>query len=315
MPLDPEMERYLAETAAMGLRPPWETGATEARRATDERAPALAGPPEDVGSVEDRLLETPEGSVPVRVYRPAGATGGDPLPALLWYHGGGWVVGSLLTHDVPCRALANRAGCVVVAVDYRMAPEHPFPAAVADSWIALLWVAEHAAEMGVDAGRIAVGGDSAGGNLAAVMTLRAAERSHPKLAAQVLVYPVTDVDLETESYSRNGTGYGLSRDLMRWYIEQYAPDARTHRDEELAPLKAISVQGLPPALVVTCEFDPLRDEGEAYASRLAEAGVPTTRILEEGMLHGYFRWAGITDRAKKTYDDCATFLRAAFAEA
>jgi acetyl esterase len=311
MPLDPQVARYLDETAALGQPPPWEAGPIEARRLVEERAPLLGGPPEEVGSIEDRILETPEGSVPVRIYRPF-APPAEALPALLWYHGGGWVVGSLDTHEVPCRALANRAGCVVVAVDYRMAPEHPYPAAVADSWTALLWVFEHAGEIGVDPARLAVGGDSAGGNLAAVMTLRAAERGHPELVAQLLIYPVTDVDLGTESYRLNGSGYGLSRDLMRWYIEQYAPDAITHRDEALAPLKAMSVHGLPPALVVTCEFDPLLAEGEAYARRLADAGVPTTLLREEGMIHGYFRWAGVTDRAAKTYDDCAAVLRRAF---
>ena len=310
MTLDPEIAGYLAETVALGSPPPWQAGHIESRRLTEERAPLLAGPPEAVTSVEDRVLETPEGSVAVRVYRPSATP--EPLPALLWYHGGGWVVGSLDTHDVPCRALANRAGCVVIAVDYRMAPEHRYPAAVADSWTALLWVFEHAAEIGVDPARLAVGGDSAGGNLAAVMTLRAAERGHPEIVAQLLIYPVTDVVLETESYRANGSGFGLSREMMSWYIEQYAPDARTHRDEELAPLKARSVQGLPPALVVTCEFDPLLSEGEAYARRLADAGVPTTHIREEGMIHGYFRWAGVTARAAKTYDDCSAFLHRAF---
>jgi len=311
MPIDPSLARYLSDTAALGQQPPWETGPVEARRLTEERAPTLAGPPPAVAQVEDRLLETAEGSVPVRIYHPAGAPAGH-LPALLWYHGGGWVVGSLDTHDVPCRELANRAGCVVVAVDYRMAPEHRYPAAVADSWIALLWVFEHAAEIGVDPSRLAVGGDSAGGNLAAAMTLRAAERGHPALAAQLLIYPVTDVATDTESYESNGSGYGLTRQTMRWFIEQYAPDARTHHEQELAPLRALAVQGLPPALVVTCEFDPLRDEGEGYAQRLADAGVPTTLIREEGMIHGYFRWAGVTDRAAKTYNDCATHLRREF---
>ena len=314
MPLDPQAARYLEETAALGLPWPWEVGPIEARRLTEERAPLLAGPAEEIASVEDRIIETREGSVPVRIYRPS-ASPSEALPALLWYHGGGWVVGSLDTHDVPCRALANRASCVVISVAYRLAPEHPYPAAVADSWTALLWVVDHAAEIGVDPTRVAVGGDSAGGNLAAVMTLRAAERGHPELAAQLLIYPVTDVDLDTETYRTNGTDYGLTRDLMRWYIEEYAPDARTHRDQELAPLKARTVQGLPPALVVTCEFDPLRDEGEAYARRLTDAGIPTTLVREAGMIHGYFRWAGVTDRAAKTCDDCATLLRRAFGTA
>ena len=312
MPLDSAALRYLEETAALGQAPPWESGHLAARRASEERAPMLAGPAEAVASVEDRLLETPEGSVRVRVYRPASA-GSAPTPALLWYHGGGWVFGSLETHDAACRAVSNRASCVVIAVDYRMGPEHPFPAAVADSWIALQWVAERGSEIGVDPSRLAVGGDSAGGNLAAVMTLRAAERGHPKLSAQVLVYPVTDTDLQSPSYESNGSGYGLTRETMRWFFEQYAPDARTHLDPDLAPLRALTLQGLPPALVVTCEFDPLLSEGEAYARRLQEAGVSTTYIEEPGMIHGYFRWAAVTERAEKTYQDVAEHLRRQFA--
>lgn len=308
MPLDPAMLRYLEVTAALDQAPPWETGHLAAREATEKRAPELAGPAEEVASVEDRTLDTPEGSVRVRIYHPAGA-GPGPYPALLWYHGGGWVTGSLETHDAACRAVCNRAGCAVIAVDYRMAPEHPFPAAVADSWIALQWAAEHGTEVGVDKSRLAVGGDSAGGNLAAVMSLRAAERGHPRLSAQVLIYPVTDSDLHSASYESNGAGHGLTRDTMRWFFEQYAPDPRSHLDPDLAPMKALTLQGVAPALVVTCEFDPLLSEGEAYARRLEEAGIETTYREEAGMIHGYFRWAGITDRAEKTYGDIASHLR------
>ena len=305
MGLDPEAQAYLDATAALGLPPISQQGHLEARRVTIERASALSGEPEPLARVEDRSLPGPEGQVPVRIYA---AAVGRPLPVAVFFHGGGWVTGNLDTHDGACRGLAARSGAMVVAVDFRSAPEHRFPAAVDDSWAVLEWLAERGAEIGADPSRIAVVGDSAGGNLAAVVALRARERGGPRIAAQVLVYPVLDFDLETGSYLEKANGYGLTRESMRWYWEQYVAGADPLHPEA-SPLRATEHSGLPPALIITCEHDPLRDEGIAYAERLAGAGVPVEHVDEQGMIHGYFRMAGVISRARKSWDDCADFLR------
>jgi acetyl esterase len=230
---------------------------------------------------------------------------------LVYLHGGGWVVGSLETHDGVCRALASRTPCVVAAVDYRLAPEHRFPAAVEDAWAATAWVAEHAASIGGDPDRIAVGGDSAGGTLATACAIRA--RDHGlRLALQLLVYPVTDHRFDTASYEECAEGYGLTRDAMRWYWAQYlGPDDGS--SPEASPLRAADLAGLAPAHVVTAEYDPLRDEAEAYAARLEEAGVPVRLDRCEGLIHGFLRMPGTIRRADAVLDDAAAALREAFA--
>jgi acetyl esterase len=219
------------------------------------------------------------------------------------------VIGDLDTHDSACRALANRAGCLVLAVDYRCAPENRHPAALDDCWAAVEWLAESGREIGADPDRIAVAGDSAGGNLAAAVALRARERGGPNLRAQLLIYPVLDFDLETSSYLANGSGYGLTRDSMRWYWEQYLGKDGDGFAPSASPLRASDLAGLPPALVITCEYDPLLDEGVAYAGKLAAAGVRVEHINEPGMIHGYFRMAGAIGRARKSWDDSGRFLR------
>jgi acetyl esterase len=232
------------------------------------------------------------------------------LPILAYYHGGGWVVGSLDTHEGVCRALANRARCLVVAVDYRLAPEHPFPAAVEDAWAAVEWLSENAAEIGGDPGRLAVGGDSSGGNLAAVMALRARDRGL-RLAFQLLVYPVTDHDLDSPSYLANADGYGLRRESMRWFWDQYLSDPAQRSHPEASPLRASDLAGVAPALVLTCEYDPLRDEGEAYAERLRRAAVPVSISSYEGMIHGFFRMPAVIDAACRALDETGSALRKA----
>ena len=305
--MDPEARAYLDSTAALGQATLAELGAVAARRAAAERAPSLGGSPEPVARVEDRTLPGPAGEIPIRVYTPEAADS-SPLPVLAFFHGGGWVTGDLDTHDSACRGLANRARCLVVAVDFRCAPEHRFPAALDDCWAAVEWLARDGAELGADPTRLAVAGDSAGGNLAAAVALRARARGGPALAAQLLIYPVLDLDLETTSYRANATGYGLTRESMRWYWEQYLGEA-ADVPADAAPLRAVDVSGLPPALVITCELDPLLDEGVAYAKRLAAAGVPVEHVNEPGMIHGYFRMAGVIGRARKSWDDCGRFLR------
>jgi acetyl esterase len=307
--LDPEARAYLEASAALGLPSIPEQGAVAAREAARLRAPLLAGEPEPVERVEDHTLPGPAGPIPVRLYAPAASS---PLPVLAFFHGGGWVTGDLDTHDSACRALANRARCLVVAVDFRCAPEHRFPAALEDCWATVEWLHREAAGLGGDPARIAACGDSAGGNLAAAVALRARDRGGPPIAAQVLVYPVLDFDLDTPSYLANGSGYGLTRDAMRWYWEQYLGEEGDGHLPEASPLRAGDLSGLAPALIVTCEYDPLRDEGVAYGRRLAAAGVQVESIDEAGMIHGYFRMAGVVSRARKSWDDCGRFLRERF---
>ncbi|HVD01265.1 MAG TPA: alpha/beta hydrolase [Candidatus Dormibacteraeota bacterium] len=305
MSLDPEARTYLEATAALGLPSLREQGAKAARLNLALRAAVLAGPVEDVARVEDVHVPGPAGPIPVRLHASEATS---PLPLVVYFHGGGWVTGDLDTHDPVGRALANRSGCLVASVDFRSAPEHPFPAPLDDCWAVVEWLAALGAEVGGDPSRIAVFGDSAGGNLAAAVSLRARDRGGPSLAAQVLVFPVLDHDLNRPSYRANGTGFGLTRDSMAWYWEQYLLGGADPNSPELSPLRASDLSGLPPALVITAEFDPLVDEGVEYARRLAEAGVPVEHLNEAGMIHGYLRMGGVMSRAGKTLDDCARFL-------
>ena len=304
--IDPEARAYLEQTASLGLPPLADQGAVKARRLNRLRAPSLAGELEEVALIKDGRLPGPGGQISYRLYSPAPDR---TLPALLYVHGGGWVVGDLDTHDSVCRALARRAECVVLALDYRLAPENPFPAAVEDAWAGLNWLRDHAADLGADPGRIAVGGDSSGGNLSAVLAQRARDRDGPKLAAQVLIYPVTDCDFDTASYRDAATGYGLTRDSMLWYWNQYLPDEARRVSPEASPLRAADLGGLPPALVITCKLDPLASEGAAYAEALRSAGVRVEHVNEPDMIHGYIRMNGVVSRARKSWDDCARFLR------
>ena len=304
--IDPEARAYLSWMQSLGLPPLAEQGVEEVRRLNRMRVPMLAGEPEPVEWIEDTRVPGPWGPIGCRIYAPVR---GEPLPALLYLHGGGWVIGDIDSHDSVCRALARRAGCVVLSVEYRLAPEHQFPAAPEDAWAALLWLHENAAAIGADPDRLAVGGDSSGGNLAAVLARWARDRGGPRIAAQVLIYPVTDFDLDTPSYRTVGTGYGLTRESMRWYWEQYLNDPSDGASSDASPLRATDLSNLAPALVITCELDPLESEGSAYAAALAAAGVRVEHIHEAGMIHGYVRMAGVIGRARKSWDDCAGFLR------
>jgi acetyl esterase len=262
---------------------------------------------EPVHEVRDLAATGRAGDVPVRVYRPAAE---GPLPAIAYYHGGGFVIGSLDTHDGTCRALANATGCAVVSVDYRLAPEHRFPAAPEDCWSALAWMASEGEALGLDPERLAVAGDSAGGNLAAATALLARERG-PELRFQLLVYPVTDHGFDTPSYLENGEGYFLSAAMMRWFWQQYLEDASHGADPLASPLRAADLAGLPEALVLTAEYDPLRDEGEAYAARLRAAGVPTELQRYPGQIHGFFSMFDLMDDGRAAILTAARALRRA----
>jgi acetyl esterase len=312
MPLHPQAQGLLEQMAAAG-GPPLEEMPVEAARQMIAAMAELAGPPEEVARVEDRAVPGPEAGVeiPVRIYTPAGT---GPLPALVYFHGGGWVIGNIESHDAPCRALANAAGCVVVSVDYRLAPEFKYPAAAEDCYVATRWVAENAAALGVDPQRIAVGGDSAGGNLTAVVSLMARDRGGPPLIFQLLVYPVTDYAYETVSYQENADGYLLTRASMVWFWDHYLPGEDAGAEPYASPIRAKDLTGLPPALVITAEFDPLRDEGEAYAARLQQAGVPVTLHRYDGMIHGFFQMAGVLEPGKAAIEESAQALRAAFTQ-
>jgi acetyl esterase len=272
--------------------PAWELPLDVLRAGPELEVPEIWGLPDEVDEVVDLLIPGPVGKLRVRVYRPLST---ELLPVVIWFHGGGWVVGTLDSHDPVCRALANRTPCVVVAVDYRLAPEAPFPAALEDSWAATNWVAQEALKLGGDASRIVVAGDSAGGNLAAAIALRARE-SGLELALQVLVYPVTDCDLDSESYLRLASGLNLTRSKMEWYWQQYL-GGTDGSNPEASPLRAPDLAGVAPALVQTAEHDPLLSEGEAYAARLAEAGVPVTLTRYEGMIHGFIRMPALVAEA------------------
>ncbi len=304
--IDPEAASYLKWLGSLRLPSLAEQGAAEARRSNRMRAPMLAGEPEPIERIEDIDVPGPGGPIACRIYA---ASSGGPLPALLYLHGGGWVVGDIDSHDSVCRGLARRAGCLVLSVDYRLAPEHRFPAALEDAWAAMSWLHDNAAGIGADPGRLAVGGDSSGGNLAAVLARWSRDRGGPRPAAQVLIYPVIDIDLDTPSYRTVGTGYGLTRESMRWYWEQYLSDPRDGASPDASPLRATDLSNLAPALVITCELDPLMSEGTAYAAVLGSAGVPVEHIHEPDMIHGYIRMAGVISRARKSWDDCARFLR------
>jgi len=245
----------------------------------------------------------------VRVYRPAGDAA---KPVIVYYHGGGWVLGSLETHDGTCRRLADGADAVVVSVDYRMGPEDRFPAAVDDSYAALTWVAANAAEIGADPARLVVAGDSAGGNLAAVMSQRAREDG-PAIAFQLLIYPVTDHEFTSVSMEENAVGYYLTRDAMRWFYDHYLEDPSQGDDPRVSPLRAADLSGLPPAFVLTAQYDPLRDQGIAYADALREAGNVVEMTMYEGLFHGFFSMFDLIDAGKAAFDDAIAAVVAAVA--
>jgi acetyl esterase len=298
----------LLDRQAASGRPPLERQSVAQARAFHLRdAAALNGEAVPVAAVADRTVPGPAGELPVRIYTPEGTA---PFPIVVFFHGGGWVLGTLDTYDPLCRALAAATPAVVVSVGYRLAPEHRWPAAAEDAYAATLWVSRNAAELGGAQHRVAVAGDSAGGNLAAVVALAARDRGGPAIAFQLLVYPALDAAGDTASWREHAEGFYLTAAGMRWYWDHYlggadgmAPDA--------SPLRAAFAGGLPPALVVGAEHDVLRDEGEAYAARLREAGVDATATRAAGMVHGFLRWRAVTPTADTALQEAAAALRSA----
>jgi acetyl esterase len=270
--------------------------------------PDLAGPEQPLHRVEDRTVPGPAGAIPIRVYTPGPEPG---RPGLVFFHGGGHVLGDLDMTDRQCRQIAHRAQCVVVSVDYRLAPEHPFPAAVEDASAATRYVAAHADEFGIDPGALAVGGESGGANLAAVTTLIARDRGAPRLAFQLLVYPMVDFDDDSPSMREFAEGHFITKPLLEYFSRHYLPDPGARRHPHASPLRAASHEGVPPAFILTAECDPLRDQGEAYAAKLEAAGVDVRLRRYDGMFHPFFSLGGIIDAGQTAVNDAADALRAA----
>ena len=308
MPLDPQAKQLLEQMKAAGA-PPFGSISVEDTRKLFDGIAALGPAPAEVASVTDREVPGPAGAVPIRVYRPSAP---GPLPVFVYLHGGGWVIGSFASHDGACRALANGIPAVVVAADYRLAPEHKFPAAPEDCYAVVRWVAQNAASIGGDPKRLAVGGDSAGGNLSAAVCLMARDRGGPKIGYQLLLYPVTQHGYDTESYRQNADGYLLTRDGMVWFWNHYLASEADGATPYASPMRAKDLAGLPPAMVVTAEYDPLRDEGEAYAERLRAAGVPVVKKRYDGLIHGFFS-IGSFSQAAEVIRDVAAEMKARLA--
>ncbi|MBU6329728.1 MAG: alpha/beta hydrolase [Acidobacteria bacterium] len=305
MAIDPQAQVVLDLLAAVGFT----FGGADPVALREQMSAGNVASPIELASITDRTIPGPAGGIPVRIYRPTDQQG---LPVVVFFHGGGWVVGDLESHDHMARAIAAKAECVVVAVDYRLAPEHRFPAAVDDSWAATEWVATHADELGVDGSRLAVAGDSAGGNLAAVVTNLSREVDHVEIIHQALIYPVTDATCDRPSMTENAEGYMLTADGMDWFHGHYANGEADRTDPRYSPLFD-DLTGAAPATVITAGFDPLRDQGIAYAEALGAAGVATEHINYETMFHGFFSMDAAIDVAAEAQDAVAAALKAAFA--
>jgi acetyl esterase len=306
--LDPEIRAVLEEMAAAGGPPADQVAVAEARAAHEAESAAMSGPGEEVAEVRDIRVPGPGGDVPVRTYRPASA--GREAGVVAYFHGGGWCMGSIASFDTLCRALANASGALVASVGYRLAPEHPFPAGIEDARAVVRWLGAHAGQLGGDQARLAVAGDSAGANLAAVTARRVRDEGGPVLRLQALVYPVTDAALNTPSYREFGERHGLTAASMRRWWNLYL-DGADGLQPDCSPLRAADLAGLPPAFVLTSGYDVLRDEGEAYARALQQAGLPVTLRRYDGAIHGFFRWLARTQLSRRAVDEVGAALAAA----
>jgi acetyl esterase len=306
--LDPQVKIILEEAAALGLPAYQDLSPTEARKQMLAQSPAVQTTL-SVKKVVDRKIPGPAGDIPIRLYYPAGDA---PFATLVYFHGGGWVIGDLDTHHAFCHALAKTSECLVVAVDYRLAPEHRYPAAVEDAYAATQWVAENSELIQADPDRFAVCGDSAGGHLAAVVSLMARDRKGPRIDLQILIYPITDCCFDTPSYEENREGYMLTRDLMKWFWNHFINAESEADDPYVSPLRAKNFSNLPPALILTAEYDPLRDEGEAYGKKLQEAGVNLTLTRYPGMIHAFIRMTALLDKANEALGQVAVALKEVF---
>jgi acetyl esterase len=311
MPLHPQCKAFLDLLASFG-GPPLEQLPVADARAQSLGLIEFGHPREEVAHVEDRAIPADGHEIAVRLYR---ASAADRLPALMYFHGGGFVLGDLETHDRECRALANASGCLVIAVDYRRPPEHPFPAAPEDCYAATRHVAEHPQDFGVDTGRLGVAGDSAGGNLAAAVTLMAKERGGPALAFQLLIYPGVDLDdVERASMREYGRDHFITLEALDWLNTHYVPRREDRRHPLASPLHAHDHTGLPPAFMITAECDPIRDQAEAYARQLQAAGVPVELKRYDGMIHPFFSLGGFVDGGRDAMQDAGAAARRALGE-
>ena len=309
--LHPQTKALLELIEKSGLPPTHTLAPAAARQMYRERRFYSQPAPPAVAQVRDLIASGPHGEIPLRLYRPLGSAAGETLPVLVYYHGGGWVIGDLDTHDTLCRELANGARCCVVAVDYRMSPEQRFPVAVDDCVAATYWVRREAASLGIDAARLAVGGDSAGGNLAAVVAIVARDAGDLPIAYQLLIYPATDQRRGAPSHTSNGQGYLLTTDTMKYFHDHYLPDVARDLDWRASPLLHADLSKLPPALVLTAGYDPLRDEGMQYVERLTEAGGLATYVCFERQIHGFITMGRVLDEANSAVALCAAELRRA----
>jgi len=292
-------------------RPAYETLTPPEARAYYLAARTVSNPePPDLAEVAELAILAPHGTIPARLYRPKTVRqSGGRAPALVFFHGGGWVIGDLDSHDVVCRALADEGELIVISVDYRLAPEHKFPAAVDDAVAATQWVADNATALGIDANRLSVGGDSAGGNLAAVVALSARDGQGPRLSGQLLIYPATDFTMSHPSHSEPETSVLLTHSVIRWFRDHYLSSAADVHDWRASPAKAATLVGLPPAYVLTAGADPLRDEGDDYARRLREAGVPVTHRTHPGQFHGFFTMGRLLQQANVAAREIGLWLK------
>ena len=309
--LDPQTKAILKAVIDQGIPSVSELTPQEAREAYIRRRQLTQPDSIEVGEIRDFEIEGPGGSLPVRSYKPDTAQTGLALPALVYFHGGGFVIGAIETHDSLCRQLCNESGCAIFSVEYRLAPEHPYPAAAQDCIAATRWIGANAKTLGIDVTRLAVGGDSAGGQLAAVTSIALRDDPQIKLAFQLLIYPVTDALMQCDSITRNGAGYMLTKENLEYYYGHYLPDPQTRREWQASPLHAPDLSNLPSAFVLTAGYDPLHDEGLAYADALSQAGVPTHYVCFSRQIHGFLPMGKVIDEANLAVSVCAAALRRA----
>lgn len=308
MSLDPVLKNFLAQLYAQPGPKMWEISPAEARQALALLMQFVAPKGVTVGGVEDLRAPGPNGKIPLRSYTPPGA-GAAPLPVLVFFHGGGFVIGDLDTHDGLCRVLCRESGARVIAVDYRLAPENKFPAAVDDAYAALCWIAANAARLGVDPKRIAIGGDSAGAALATVSALKAKEKNGPKLAMQLLMFPPADLEANTASRRNWTDGYFLDRLTIKWFFDNYLPEGANLRDPRLSPIHASNLHGVAPVYLLTAEYDPLHDEGLEYAAKLRDAEVPVTVMDYPGLVHDFIYLDAVLPQAREALRAAALAVR------
>jgi acetyl esterase len=309
MPLDSQSKTVVEKLSSIQLPPFEQLTADYLRKAYSNLAPAPVAAASSDLVCEDGLIPTPAGQVKIRIYRPSPREG---LPIMAFFHGGGWVTGDLDRHDPLCRELTARIGCVTVSVDYRLAPENKFPAGLDDCYAAVQWAAANASSLGADASRLALCGDSSGGNLAAATSLLARDRGGPQIICQALLYPVLDSSLDTPSQRSLAEGYFLTRQRMEWYWKQYVKNDADRVNPYASPAHAAELKNLPAAIIFTAEFDPLRDEGASYAQRLERAGVKTTYRCYEGTIHGFISFAAAIDKGKQAIAEASVLMRSAF---